>query len=313
MAKGYRKVGIALGAGSARGLAHIGVLKVLEKEGIPIDFIAGSSIGAIVGVCYASGREGAKDIEGLVYSFNWRYILKLMTLFMPKFRTPEPEEVLAFLENRLEGRVIEDLTIPTAIVATDLFSGERVVFRRGDMFLALSASIAIPGVFSPVYLNGRFLVDGGVVDPVPVDVLKEMGAEVIIGVDVSPGLGLRLKRYKRGCSSIWRRIWNGIFQRKRGEGNLGLESRKEVKEPPPPPSKEVLLQAIDIMFRRITEDELNQPYVDVVIRPRVDEIQSGDFNKAPEIIAFGEEAAYRALPRIRKLIQRRWYHFIFGK
>ncbi len=322
MRKGHWKVGVALGAGSARGLAHIGVLKVLEREGIAVDYIAGSSIGAVVGACYACRGGRASDVEKMVREFDWRYMVRFMSLYLPKIKTPEPEGILSFLRERLKDKKIENLSIPVSIVATDLFSGARVVFRRGSMFKALSASIAIPGMFSPVYYAGRFLIDGGVVDPVPVDVVKGMGAEVVIGVDVSPSLSLKYERYMEGVyRSFWRRIlsssWGKVMSsllksKDASVDDIGAEDEDVVDLPVPSP-RMVLLQAIDIMFRRITEDTLSRSYVDIVVRPKVGDIPSNSFSKAREIIRLGEEAAIASLSEIKSAVRKRWYHYITGK
>ncbi|MCD6420083.1 MAG: patatin-like phospholipase family protein [Synergistetes bacterium] len=322
MRRAHWKIGIALGAGSARGLAHIGVLKVLEMEGIPVDYIAGSSIGAVIGACYACRGGRASDVEEMVHQFDWRYMVRFMSLYLPRIKTPEPEGILSFLRERLKDKGIENLSIPVSIVATDLFSGDRVVFKKGSMFKALSASIAIPGMFSPVYYAGRFLIDGGVIDPVPVDVVKNMGAEVVIGVDVSPSLSLKYESYVKGVShSFWRRIlsssWGKViagFLERRNDGDDEIDT-EEIDTPdiPFPSPRMVLLQAIDIMFRRITEDVLGRSYVDIVIRPKVGGIPSSSFSRAREIIRLGEEAAISSLSDIKSIVRKRWYHYVTGK
>jgi len=177
------KVGLALGAGSARGLAHLGVLQVLQEEKVPVHFVAGSSIGAIAGAFWA--LESDLYLLGkLVAEFDIR---KLMDLRVPRLGFIAGEKIYDFLHLLTAGKSFEDLKIPLAVVATDLESGARVVLREGKIVDALRASIAIPGIFEPCQVNGRWLVDGAVADRFPVEVVREMGADVVIGVDVAFG------------------------------------------------------------------------------------------------------------------------------
>lgn len=175
------KIGLALGSGGARGFAHLGVIKVLKDENIPIDLIAGSSMGALVGSFYAVGQ----DIERLykvAAVFKRKYYLDFT---VPKMGFISGNRVKEFIKVFTHGKTFNELDIPLAIVATDLLKGERVIFREGPVYEAVRASISIPGIFVPVKLDGRVLVDGGVADRVPVSLAKEMGADIIIAVDVS--------------------------------------------------------------------------------------------------------------------------------
>ncbi|PTX61245.1 NTE family protein [Melghirimyces profundicolus] len=176
------KVGLALGSGGARGMAHIGVLKVLEKEGIPVDCIAGSSIGSLVGTIYAHGHD-LEMIESLAINLKRNTWLDLT---VPRRGFVTGEKVRELVRLLTLGKNLEDLHIPTAVVATDLLKGERVIFRSGPIDLAVRASISIPGIFEPVHWKGRTLVDGGVIDRIPITVVEEMGADIIIAVDVVP-------------------------------------------------------------------------------------------------------------------------------
>ncbi|MGJ7910567.1 patatin-like phospholipase family protein [Neobacillus sp. LXY-1] len=175
------KIGLALGSGGARGFAHLGVIKVLQESGIPIHLIAGSSMGALVASFYGAGI----DFDNLYkYStvFKRKYFLDFT---IPKMGFIAGKKVKEFIQIFTHGKNIEDLSIPIGIVATDLITGEKVIFRKGPIADAVRASISIPGIFVPVKSNGRILVDGGVTDRVPVSVAKEMGADIVIAVDVS--------------------------------------------------------------------------------------------------------------------------------
>ncbi|MCG6795107.1 patatin-like phospholipase family protein [Geobacillus sp. YHL] len=176
------KVGLALGSGGARGFAHLGVLKVLEEEHIPISYLAGSSIGALVAVLYASGH-GLHRLYRLAQSFRRNDFLDWT---VPKMGLIAGERITQFLRLLTKGKRIEEMSPPVAVVAADLRTGEKVVFRQGEAAQAVRASISIPGIFVPAEVNGRLLVDGGVVDRVPVSVARAMGADIVIAVDVSP-------------------------------------------------------------------------------------------------------------------------------
>lgn len=175
------KIGLALGSGGARGFAHLGVIKILRDEGIPIDLIAGSSMGALVGSFYATGIE-IDRLYKLSTAFKRKYFLDFT---VPKMGLITGKRVKDFIRVFTHGKNIEELPIPLGIVATDLLTGEKVVFKKGSISNAVRASVSIPGIFVPVKYNGRVLVDGGVSDRVPISVAKEMGADIVIAVDVS--------------------------------------------------------------------------------------------------------------------------------
>jgi NTE family protein len=175
------KVGLALGSGGARGFAHLGVIKALKEGSVPIDYIAGSSMGALVGVFYGTGLD-MQDLYKLARAFKRKYYLDFA---IPKMGFISGNRIKDLVRVFTHGKRIEELDLPVAIVATDLKTGEKVVFRDGPAAQAVRASISIPGIFVPEKVNGRLLVDGGVVDRIPVSVVKEMGADFIIGVDVS--------------------------------------------------------------------------------------------------------------------------------
>jgi len=177
----HPKIGLALGSGGARGFAHLGVIKVLKEQGIPIDLIAGSSMGALVGSFYGAGIEMDRLYQ-LSTAFRRKYFLDFT---VPKMGFIAGKRVKEFIKVFTHGKNIEDLSIPIGIVATDLMTGEKVVFKQGPVAEAVRASISIPGIFVPEKYNGRVLVDGGVSDRVPVAVAKEMGADIVIAVDVS--------------------------------------------------------------------------------------------------------------------------------
>ncbi len=175
------KIGLALGSGGARGFAHLGVLKALKEHSIPVDMIAGSSMGALIGCFYGFGHDIGQLIK-LSKAFKRQYYIDFT---VPKMGFIAGNRVKNLIRLFMQGKKLEDLDIPVAVIATDLQTGEKVVFKTGPIPEVVRASISIPGVFVPEKVNGKLMVDGGVADRVPVSTVKEMGANIVIGVDVS--------------------------------------------------------------------------------------------------------------------------------
>ena len=184
MVKAIRpKIGLALGSGGPKGLSHIGIIKVLEENSIPIDFIAGSSIGSVIGGFYATTKD-IKKIEEIALSNNWRQTLSLF--FDPSLRQGfvSGMKIKNFIENIIGKIHFKNLKIPFSVVATDIKTGEAVVIDKGEVALAIRASGSIPLIFKPVKLGSRLLVDGGLSLPVPVSVVKKMGADLVVAVNL---------------------------------------------------------------------------------------------------------------------------------
>lgn len=175
------RIGLALGGGAARGFAHIGVIQVLEEAGIRPDLVVGTSAGSLVAALYASGKNGA-ELGRLALAMDESAITDWA---FPGRGLIRGEALARYVRNNTGGRTIEQMTVPLGIVATDLDSGEGVLFQRGDLGLAVRASSAVPAVFQPVRIGPREYVDGGLVSPVPVRFARQMGAEVVIAVDIS--------------------------------------------------------------------------------------------------------------------------------
>mgnify|MGYP001428611711 CR=1 FL=1 len=196
---GRLRVGLALGGGVARGLAHIGVLSVLEEAGVPIDCVAGTSMGAIIGASYCAGLTIA-ELKALAARAGWWDVSRpmLSATGLVTFNRME-----RWLEDTIGEYDVRDLAIPFAAVASDLVSGERVVLWRGRLCTAIRASCSVPGFASPIELDGRMLVDGGITDNVPADVARMLGADYVIGVDIfMPALRRRLGPLGQGLAAI---------------------------------------------------------------------------------------------------------------
>lgn len=186
--EGRLKIGLALGSGLARGLAHIGVIKVLLNAGIKIDYLAGTSMGSVIAALHACGVK-IKMMERLAERVSKRTWMDFTFPRMGLIAGERLEQLVYLLTGR---RSFEELQIPMAAVATDITVGEKIILRRGSIARAVRASCAIPGIFNPVEIEGRLLVDGGVLERVPASVVREMGADLVIGVDV----GYYVEEYK---------------------------------------------------------------------------------------------------------------------
>jgi len=173
-------VGLALGAGGARGLAHLGVIEILEKENIPIDIITGTSMGSLIGGIYACGTP-VKYIIQLSRELNWDNVTDIT---FPRKGLIKGDKLLSFLEIITQNKDFEDLQIPFAAIACDIEKGEHIVLNTGSVAKAIRASTSIPGIYVPFQHQDRYLVDGGVLDRVPISTLRMMGADIIIAVDI---------------------------------------------------------------------------------------------------------------------------------
>ncbi|MEM5878555.1 MAG: patatin-like phospholipase family protein [Candidatus Aenigmatarchaeota archaeon] len=176
------KIGLALSGGGTKGLAHIGVIKVLENNNIPIDFIAGTSAGAIIGGIYASGTP-IKNVEKKILEMKSRDFLGfILDLSKPQAGIVKAEKIMKFVESLISKKTIEEFKIPFAAVSADIRNFKEVVIDKGDALLAIRASIAYPGLVKPVHLDDMLLVDGGIINNLPMNVVKQKGADIVIGV-----------------------------------------------------------------------------------------------------------------------------------
>jgi len=269
---GRKRVGLALSSGAARGLAHVGVLAVLERRGIPIDMIAGTSIGAIVGAFYAAGKD-ISEIKKAVTALNWRQMLSLADFTIPTKGFIKGKKMTGWLKSVIGDADFKDLKMPFACVATDIETGAEVVMKQGSVVAAVRASASMPVIFNPSRLGGRYLVDGGLVNPIPVRILREMGAELVIAVSVVPYLSDRLKP----------------------PDAAGATRPKE------PNILGVLIRMMYIVGYQAALGGLRE--ADIIIAPDVAHIRPDNFNRARECILQGERAAQRAIPEIERHLQ----------
>ncbi len=305
------QIALALGGGAARGLAHIGVLKVLEEEGIPVDLIAGTSIGAALGALYAAGVS-VHRMETVMRELDWRALARLIDPTLPTSGLMDGKRVAIFLQELLPVATFEELRIPLAITATDVQTGEALIIRKGNLLEGLRAAIAFPGIFTPVPYGERFLVDGGLINPVPLDVAYQMGAAKVIGVctiprveklsteaffppkDIPSAKPSRLRHFFTAANieNLLRDIW-------RPEPPVEEETHQRNRKPPNIFS--ICSRSVAIMENRINALQMERNHVDVLIRPDFKDLTMLEFHRAVEAIAAGEKAARLALPQLRAL------------
>lgn len=260
------KVGLALGGGSAKGFAHIGVLKVLKRAGIPIDMISGTSIGSLIGALYLSSGGDLGFLERKSKEFK---LIEHLDFSLKKGAgLIKGKKIEYYLNEVFENRNIEDLEIPLYITSVDLEKNEEVIFYKGNLSKAVRASIAIPGVFEPSIINNRVLFDGGIKDSVPSKVLKDKGADIVIGVDLAniPKSKVVLEKIKRNNNLI---------------------------------SKPKLKQTILEFMELISKEMINRESIDIMICPKLKKEDILAFNDADRLIKLGEEAAEEKIVDIR--------------
>jgi len=274
-----RKVGLALSGGGARGLAHIGVIKVLERENVPIDLLAGTSMGGIVAALYATGLSAREMQEVARRISSPRQLLTLVDRSLPRRGLLQGRKVVEYLAQWLGELTFDQLKIPLALVAADLNACQKVVLQEGSVLDAVRATIALPGLLAPLEREGQLLVDGGLMDNLPVDIVRQMGADVVIAVDIATDQAAvilfaeELHRHPL--------VPNGLVD-----------------------TLEVLWRSVDYLTREVNRRVLEECPPDLLISPKIPAGVTAitGFTRAAETIAAGEKAAIDALPKIRALL-----------
>lgn len=298
------RIGLALGSGSARGWAHIGVLRALVEEGITPQVVSGTSIGALVGAAYACGKLQA--LEKWVCTLTWRDVVRFMDVDLLRGGFIQGERLMLFFQQYLHDRRLEELPCAFGAVATDLVSGREVWLLEGSMMQAVRASIALPGLFSPVKQEGRWLVDGGLVNPVPVSLCRALGAEIVIAVNLNGDLlGRHLKvqpnhaRTPKGKAEeeLFRMISQGVQSFKKRAKSM-FPKLAEVEERPS--LFDVLAGSINIMQDRITRSRMAGDPAEWVFCPRVGYIGLLEFDRAREAIEAGYVTVKKEIGALRE-------------
>ncbi|QBQ56551.1 patatin-like phospholipase RssA [Nitrosococcus wardiae] len=297
------RIGLALGGGAARGWAHIGVIRALAENGIIPDVVAGTSIGALVGAAYAAGI--LDNLERWARSLVWKDTVIFFDIRL-RGGLIEGKKLFKFLGRRFPYREIQDLPMPFATVATDLENGREVWLQQGSLLEAVRASVALPGLLTPVYCNGRWLVDGGLANPVPVSVCRALGAAQVIAVDLNAGLlGRRVRSavqsrdqttppFRNLGSTLTQALWASFWGESEGRAkDHGINT--------PPSLFDIVASSINIMQVRITRSRLAGDPPDLLITPRLNDLALLDFHRAEEAIAEGREAVARVQSELTDL------------
>jgi NTE family protein len=289
------RLGLALGSGSARGWAHIGVIRALEERGVKPEIVCGSSIGALVGAAYAS--DELDQLEAWVTGLTWTTVVRLMDLTW-RGGLIRGARLFTLFRSIFEDREIPELPIPYGAVATELNSGRELWLRQGKVLEAVRASCAMPGLFTPVIRDGALLVDGGLVNPVPVSMCRALGAELVIAVDLSWG---KLGPYRRGKEQeIAPREVPGWLERIRPEW------MKKTPEPTGglsvPSIFDVFMTSLDIVEMRVARSRLAGEPADVLVTPILPDFATMDFHRAKEAIEEGRAAVDRMGPLLKQIL-----------
>lgn len=296
-----KKVGIALGSGSARGWSHIGVLKALAEEKIKIDYIAGTSIGALVGAIYASGD--INSLEKFALGITWKTIVSYLDITLPRNGLISGKKISKLLSEYFSDKTIESLKVPFCSVSVDILNGEEVWIKTGKIIEAVRASISIPGIIIPYKKNKRYLVDGGVLNPLPINVVKDMGAEIIIAVDLNSCLlekerslqknkNIRKEDLKEKIDTKNEKRNNQlIHQIEKGFANLSGSVRSKIKNLKKnnnnPNIFEIMGNTTSVMQNKITQMNLESLSVDFLIQPQLKDFKLLDFDRADVAIKEG--------------------------
>lgn len=317
-----KNIGLALGGGAARGWAHIGVMEALQECKVQASCVAGTSIGALVGSVYAAG--GINEFKQSVLNLDRKKVLSMLDVVFPKCGLLDGKKVTDFFESFIAGKSFADLQIPFGTMATDLQTSEEIWLLSGNVVKAVRASIAVPGLFTPVMINDRLMVDGGLVNPLPVNMVREMGAELVIAVDLNHYAAMRssVVGKKTECA-----IKEGQLEDDAGQTDSLDTEKKESAEsqgknsffpgimehldrmelswfdsfknwrnkPAGPNIFDIIFASTLVMEKTITNLRLHDEPADILVRPELGEIRFMDFHRADESIREGFDACLAAL------------------
>jgi len=305
MVKKQKKIGLALGGGSARGWAHVGVIKALVEAKIPIHCIAGTSIGSVVGGYYASGSFS--ELEKMAKEVEWSTFLRYLDVVLPRQGLIEGKKILSFLRKTLKTKTIQHLSIPFCAVAADLITGEEIRIKKGNLADSIRASISIPGILSPVKNSGKWLVDGGVVNPVPVSAARALGADIVIAVDLNHDFsqkGLHLVPNEEGGGTKHEGSWVNEMKRHARDASESLMLKfKEWTIGDNPVIFDSIGWSVNIMQDQITQKNLLTEKPDFLIRPKLGPVRAFDFHLAQPMIEEGYRQTKKILRELKARIQ----------
>lgn len=269
----FKKVGLALGGGAAKGFAHVGVLKVLEENNIPIDMVSGTSMGGLIGAMHCSGLK-AEEIENLINKITWR---KLIDPSIPRRGLIKGDAIKNKIGENIK-QYFSELSKPLFITATDLLNQKEIIFNKGNLPKAVRATISLPGIFNPVEHNNTLLVDGGVSDILPIEILRKQGAELIIAVNV-------LNTRKNHQTEIQKSIETN---NKMPKSNI----------------YSILSSTFEMMASDLTLLSIEKANPNILISPDLREINYQDFHKHKKAIDIGDHETKKAISEIKKSIKK---------
>ncbi|MCP4720956.1 MAG: patatin [Desulfobacteraceae bacterium] len=305
------KVGLTLGSGSSRGWAHIGAIEALQDAKVPIHFVSGCSVGAFVGAVFASG--GLEQLKKYVIDMDGESMFSFsdLTLIRPGLLDGDKKLRELFCMHS-DKKIFEELEIPLKVVAADMHSGDQVILGSGNLLTALRASMSYPGLFAPVHYKNRWLIDGGVVNPVPVGITRAMGADIVIAVNLDSELISR-KRHQQIKAvpelkhpPFRNEFLNNLTLRyETAEKMIKKLNYKQKKKPETPGSKEVISAAIQLMQERITRVNFAVNPPDILITPRLGDLKMLDFDQVEHAIEEGYIATRNKINDILILMETR--------
>ena len=258
------KIGIALGGGAARGYAHIGVLNAIDELNIPISYVSGTSIGSFIGALYTSGN--LKTFENEVRSRNsfMKDVLFKLDPVFPKLSIMNGNEVIKIFKELTDIRTFEELKIPLTTVATDIINNKKIESNKGDIINAIKASIAIPGVLTPTYVNENLCVDGGLIDPVPLQSIVDMGSDITLAVNLY-----------------------GLQSSEKNDNNYNIV--------------DIVDRSAKIILNNVTHLSFKNNEPDILIEPPIDQFKGWDFHKSNDLIEIGYDTAKKILKENEEL------------
>ena len=317
-----KKIGISLGGGSARGLAHIGVLRVLQKNKIYPDYISGTSMGAVIGASYASGNS-PNQLEEIALNTNWNE--------MVDFNLPWNSIIKGHLaKNKIRQLVnnknFEDLDIPFRTIAYNITKKRKEIFYSGDLVNAIRASISIPGIFDPAEIKKDKYIDGGVVDPNPIDLVKDMGADIIISVDLFHKIKTKKSSKVKKSSFIqdmkkkfiaeellmfrnyiepkrWPKFIRGIILKTFDKSLYPTKIMRMFRGKELPQIAKILFESQNILFTELAKERSKNSIADIKIRPKFSDLDSFNFDQIEEFIKLGENATKEKISEIKKSLK----------
>lgn len=319
------KIGLALGSGGARGWAHIGVIRALEEADIKVDYLSGASIGALVGAIYGIGA--LDELEEFADEVDVDYLLSLMDISFPSLGLIKGDNIVNFISKFISDQKVEETQIPFRCVATNFMQKKETIFESGSLIDAVRASISIPGIFRPFERDDTYLIDGGIINPVPISVVKEMGAEVIIAVNlnsdseseeadsqgypyVSCSKAEKEKIDKESQENQGKeKQTSGIVQKLKDRYDaLKLILPNDINDWIPDPEVglsifDVIGNSINIMEQQVTDIKLKIEQPDILIEPNLMDFSIFDFHQAKLIMQRGYDAAKPKIPQLKEVLK----------